>query len=129
MPPEIISMWKAECELRGVHPPTFMRSLIHEYLLGTREPRAVHHWSWRGKIYPAYRAGTHEPTVITQGARRALFHRSSSLGTSASAVVRGLVLEAMEGEHRDIPLVTAGMMYDDETRYNTVPLDPNRRPR
>jgi hypothetical protein len=67
--------------------------------------------------------------VITQGARRALFHRSSSLGASASAVVRGLVLEALEGEHRGIPLVSAGMMYDDETRYNTVPLDPNRRSR
>ncbi len=130
MPPEIVTAWKAECEVRGVHPPTFLRSLIHEYLLGTREPNAVRYWGWRGKIYRAPHAvRAIEPVVIPQGARRALFHRASSIGATASAVVRGLVLEALEGEHRNIPLMSAGMMYDDETRYNTVPLDPNRRPR
>jgi len=129
MPPEIHATWMAECALRGAHPPTLLRSLIHDYLMGSREPAPVRHWSWKGRHVSAYTKGSsvNEHTVITLGARRALMRRSRARGAQAANVVRALVLEAMAGEHRDIPQLTAAMMYDDETRYYTgdpLSLDP-----
>lgn len=129
MPPQIHAAWMAECELRSAHPPTFLRSLIHDYLMGSHEPASARRWFWKGKPLPTYVKGSsvNEHTVITLGARRALMRRSRARGAQAANVVRALVLEAMAGEHRDIPQLTAAMMYDDETRYYTgdpLSLDP-----
>jgi hypothetical protein len=134
MPTVVFAAWQAECELRGVHGPTFLRSLIHEYLLGAREPHPEHYWTWQGKLIRSYRGDgcQDERAAIPQGAKRALTVRAVGRGTRATPVVRALVLEALKGEHMGVPLVTSGMMYDDEARYNTgVPalLDRREAPR
>lgn len=127
MPPAIVEAWYAECERRGVHASTFLRSLIHAYLLGAREPDPVKYWRWQGKLHRAPKSEeTNAHTTIPQGARRAIGRRAAARGTKQTAIVRALVLEAMHGQHSGIPLVSSSMMYDDETRYNTVPLDPPR---
>lgn len=119
MPPDVFAAWKEECERRGVHGPALLRSLIHEYLLGTHEPQPLKTWVWKGKRLRGYRAHClKEAAVIPQGAKRALMRRAIGRGTQATLIVRGLVMEALSGGHAGIPLVQAGMMFDDEDRYN-----------
>jgi len=119
-PPEVFEVWRLECGRRGVHPPTFIRSLIHHYLLGTREPSPLQDWSWEGTLYRGYRSGrVSERAAIPHGAKRALIRRSTLLGTRSTHVVRALILGAMRGDYQSLPLVTSGMMYDDESRYYT----------
>jgi len=119
-PRVVFQAWRAECEIRAVHPTTFLRSLIHFYLLGSWEPEPVKHWAWEGKLYRFYKnERVSERAVITHGAKRALMRRASLRGTQATNIVRALILGAMRGEQQGLPLVTAGMMFDDESRYNT----------
>jgi hypothetical protein len=120
MPPVVHAAWLAECHRRGVHPPTFLRSLIHEYLRGTREPSAEAYWRWQGKLILKYhKIRIAEKAVIPHGAKRALGLRAAALGTTPIPVLRALVLEALAGEHHGIALVPSSMMFDDESRYNT----------
>lgn len=120
MPPDVFAAWKSECQTRGVHGPTLLRSLIHAYLLGTHEPQPLKTWVWNGRLLRGYRAHClKEAAVIPSGAKRALMRRALGRGTQATLIVRGLVMEALRGEHAGVPLVQAGMMFDDENRYNT----------
>jgi hypothetical protein len=121
MPPEIHEAWKAECERRGVYSPTMLRSLIHEYLLGAIEPQPQKYWVWQGQLLRAFRKKSFldERAVIPHGAKRALNLRAARIGTQPTHLVRALIMETLAGGHAGIPLMQAGMMYDDETRYNT----------
>lgn len=119
-PQPIFDAWRIECARRGVHASTFLRSLIHYYLLSSREPGALRDWVWEGQLYRGYtKGGVDERAVIPHGAKRALMRRASIQGTRSSHIVRALILAAMRGEYQSIPLVSAGMMYDDESRYYT----------
>lgn len=130
MPTVVFAAWNAECARRGVHPPTFLRSLIHSYLLGDREPEIAPHWMWRGELLREVATlATRERAVITHGAARALKRRAAARHTSMTGIMRGLVLEALAGQHMGIPLLSTAMMYDDENRYNLEVLDPHLPPR
>ena len=119
-PIPVFDAWRLECAHRGVHPAVFLRSLIDYYLLSTREHAPEPDWAWEGKLYKRYRSERlDEKAVITHGAKRALMRRATLRGARPSHVVRGLILGAMRGEYQSIPLVTAAMMYDDESRYYT----------
>jgi hypothetical protein len=58
-----------------------------------------------------------EKTLITHGAWRALRRRADRHGCAAAAILRALVLEVLDGEHRSVTLIDARVMYDDEDRY------------
>lgn len=119
MPREISKIWEGECRLRGVHGPAVMRSLIHFYLLGAREPAPEPQWRWNGRFYALNRkVDLEERATLPHGAKRALMHRSQLQNVPAACVVRALILEAMRGEHRRLPPIQAAQMFDDETRYN-----------
>lgn len=123
MPEEVFAAWKEECAFRGLDGPLLLRSMIHEYLLGEREVAPLDHWVWRGKKYMMggnkHRGKFLERSVIPHGAKRALTLRASLLGTTSAALVRALAVEALMGLHRDVALIEAARMFDDETRYNT----------
>jgi len=118
-PGQLFPLWTAECDLRGVTGATLLRSMIHAYLLGEAEPVSAPIWSWQGKVYRERRGGGHLEvrSVIPHGAKRALMRRAKKRGQTPTAIVRALVLDAMGGGQQ-VPLVTAGMMFDDESRYN-----------
>lgn len=120
MPEVVWRDWQKECEFRGVKGALLLRSLIHDYLLGSREPLAAGAWYWRGKRYKMGEKERNrflERAAMPHGARRALRTRAEWIGTTPTAVARALVIEAMSGLHRDVPLVETGMMFDDERRY------------
>jgi hypothetical protein len=120
MPEVILKAWEEECNYRDVDGPVFLRSLIHSYLLGSREPEPREAWRWKGQRFtmPASdRDRFREKATIPIGAKRALTVRAIRLGTQSTRIVRALVTEALAGGHRGIPLVETAMMYDDEERY------------
>lgn len=130
IPIEIFPFWKDECEFRGIEGSVLLRSIIHAYLLSKYEPQDVlTGWRWKGKRYKTPQSQQRgkvglERTVIPQGAKRALARRARRSGTTSTAIVRGLVLEALRGLHRVIPLVEPAMMWDDEGRYEASPEGP-----
>jgi hypothetical protein len=121
IPQVVFVAWKAECDFRGVDGAALVRSLIHEYLLGEREPEPMVAWLWDGKRHRmgdrAFRMQYMERPVVTHGARRALARRADRRGVPSITIIRALMLEAMTGGHRDVALVESTMMFDDETRY------------
>ncbi len=119
-PVPVFEAWRLECDRRGAHPATFLRSLIHHYLLGRREPVPLNEWVWEGKLLrPGLKDRLAEKAVIPHGAKRALLRRATLRGTRPTPIVRALIIGAMRGEYQSVPLVTSGMMYDDESRYYT----------
>jgi len=112
--------WTVECEFRQVTGPVLLRSLIHSYLLGTREPTPLAAWYYQGVRHPSGGPERHkhyERSTIPHGAKRALTRRAVAQGTIPMNVVRALVLEVLAGQHRQIRFVETSMMYDDESRY------------
>lgn len=118
-PREILDAWNEECARRGVLGPTLLRSLIHAYLLGGREPELAPSWVLDGKLLRDDRSlKLDERAVVSHGAKHALMRRAAVRNTKSMRIVRALMLEALRGEHMGVPLVSAGMMFEDETRYN-----------
>jgi hypothetical protein len=125
MPPPVHEAWKSECDFRGVDSTLLIRSMLHEYLLGAREPPPLVAWAWRGQVYRmgdrAKRMLHVERTAVPHGARRALSRRAERSGVPKIAIIRALMVEALEGDHRGVALVESSMMFDDETRYFQPP--------
>jgi hypothetical protein len=126
MPGELFRLWKDECAYRGIEGSTLLRALIHSYLLSSYEPTSpVTGWYWKGSRYrmgdAQIRRDFLERAVIPQGAKRALRRRAARFGGTSVGIVRALVLEAMAGKHRKVPVIDAGMMFDDEDRYYQGP--------
>ena len=121
LPAVIHRAWRDECKFRGIESGTLLRSLISDYLLGSREPMPLRHWMYQGRTYrmgdAQKRAQGLLRATIPQGARRALVYRASVVGAKPTSVARALVLEALQGLHRGIALIEAQSMYDDERRY------------
>ena len=119
--PEIVKKdWREECEWRGVDPPALLRSCIHEYLLHDREPeQLLGYWFYKDRKRACSKKTNefNEKVLITHGAWRALRRRADRHGCASTAIMRALVLEVLAGQHRNVPLVDARTMYDDEDRY------------
>lgn len=118
-PRDVRDAWNEECVRRGVQGPTLLRSVIHAYLLGGREPDPAPSWVLRGRLVPDDRSTKlDERAVISHGAKHALMRRAAVRNTKSMRIVRALMMEVLRGEHMGVPLVSAGMMFEDETRYN-----------
>jgi hypothetical protein len=121
MPATVHEAWKIECDFRGIDSTLLIRSMLHEYLLGEREPAPMVAWVWRDQAYrmgdQAKRMQHVERAAVPHGARRALARRAERLGVPSLAIIRALIVEALDGGHRHVPLVESSMMFDDETRY------------
>jgi hypothetical protein len=131
MPEEVFQAWKHEAMRRGIDGSALLRSLIHAYLLGTWQPSEVpKKWVWRGRGYtvsPGTWKKAHgsrypfrERALVPPGAQRAMVRRARELGTTPSAIVRALVIAAIDGVWAtpgSIAIVDCTAMYDDENRY------------
>lgn len=128
MPEVVFRAWRAHAEDRGVDPQALLRSVIHHYLLGSDEPSTLlRQWIWQGKTYVSqerkwereHKAGYpfRERALLTNGVKRALERRAQRLNCTAAALVRGIVLDTLDGKHPRIKIVDARTLYDDETKY------------
>lgn len=120
MPPEVYEAWKEEVAARGFLDDTaLLRSVLHSYLLTSREPSKIsRQWHFEGRVLSAKHHSQRCRPLITQGAHRALRIRAAKAGCRPYAILRGLVLDVIDGHYQGVPLIDAERMYDDEKRYN-----------
>ncbi len=126
---EVWHAWRDWCESQYAEPNALLRGLVHFYLLGTWEPQwLAPQWRLKGKAYPL---GDHkayvkkhgaawpyrEKALVTPGAKRALTFRAERLHTGVSTLLRGLVLEVLEGGLRSVVPMNARAMWADVDRY------------
>lgn len=130
VPKPVFDDWLAYCQTRDLPPSVVLRSLIHTLLSGPENP------SWTGRAW-WYRGKTHRlsnyaevakrgwwpynaKTDVTPGAARALALRAQALGCTYTGLVRGAIIDLLEGRTQRLNVVTsASSMWEDETRYWT----------
>jgi hypothetical protein len=118
--PELYPIWTLRCEEFGAQPSAVVRSLIHAYLLGSREPKLARGWYWDGVYYAEERKNAYwVAALISQGARYALQRRARSVGTTPHTIHRALCTEFMEGRWPKLTIVDAKTMWHDPDRYFT----------
>lgn len=136
MPEKVFDDWHTWCELQQATSNALMRGIIHVYLLGNWEPAWVSsHWRYKGKTLLIPRKGYEEKhhaawpfrerVLVTRGAMDALGFRANRTNVRFTAIVRGLLLELLEGRYKNVIPRDARSMFDDTTRYtrhlNSVP--------
>lgn len=128
MPEAVLRDWEAYCQLRGLESGMLLRSIIHHLLLSpTNPPWTGRGWLYRGRLVRmsgnVYRAqGKKWPwsvhTRITYGSLQALRRRALASNAKGTALIRGFVIELLEGRLTRLTLVTTlEEMYEDPDRY------------
>lgn len=129
--PEVIQAdWQRYCQLRDLSSSVLLRSVIHTLLSGPENPTWTGKgWWYRGRMhrlsnYKKVAAKGWWPhnakTDLTPGAVRALTIRADTLGCSYTALVRGAMIDLLEGRTRRLNIVTSvATMWEDENRYWT----------
>lgn len=125
MPAELFDLWHSWCESQHCTSNALGRGLIHAYLLGTWEPAHLgQHWVYKGKVMTVPRKNYTEAAwpyreriFVTRGAKAALVFRARRQHTTMTALVRGLMLEVLEGRYRTVIPKDARSMFDDVDRY------------
>ena len=128
IPPRVHADLIAYCDTRKIPPSTLLRSLIHWLLLRRELPAACSgkYWIYRGKreqicrrrSETTGRRATSVDTLVTAGAKQALIRRARKRGVAVSALVRGAVMELLEGRIKRLYVVTnVKEMWDDPDRY------------
>lgn len=126
-PPKVLIDWKAYCTYRDIKSSTLLRSLIHSLLSGPKDPDYVsNRWRYRGRLVtvPPHEHSKTTPyrldSLISPGSRRALGLRAKRRGCTKTALVRGQVLELLEGKLSSFEIISGPMaMHEDETKYWT----------
>lgn len=122
--PEVVfKHWRAVASAQKLESALLMRGLIEALLLGGRLPTwAGRFWFFRGKKYDiTIPQGTNWPwkvyTEISRGADRALEDIARVNKTTKTALVRGQVLDYLEGKTHRVVLLNSSAMAGDSERY------------
>jgi len=130
LPKALNDDWLAYCRARDLSSSVVLRSIIHTLLSGPENP------GWTGRSW-WYRGKTHRlsnfkevaakgwwpynaKTDVTPGAFRALVLRAQRLRCTYTGLVRGAIIDLLEGRTKRLNVVTvASEMWEDENRYWT----------
>lgn len=122
--------WRIYCESRELTSAVLLRSLIHGLLSRVEQPSWLGpYWHYRGQKQAICleRRGQRGKyltvlcTDITRGASHALVRRANNSNVLPSALVRGAILDLLEGRTTELTiLVLPGEMWDDADRYYTL---------
>lgn len=133
MPQSIFEDYRQYCAIRGLPGAVVLRSVVHTLLSGPENPR----WTGRGWFYRGQpvRMGNYAEVAaahggawpwnvkadVSDGAYRALIQRAEHLGCTYTALLRGALIELLEGRLTRLLIVTSSAsMWADETRYWTL---------
>jgi hypothetical protein len=106
-----------------------LRSLVHRLLTLPEPPSHLRdkRWVYRGQQLRlcTERGGTGRGRFVTSitaevtpGAKQALVRRSRALGVRPTSLVRGAIIDLLEGRTKQLVIVgTVGDMWDDPDRY------------
>jgi hypothetical protein len=130
LPKVVNDDWLAYCHARDMSGSVVLRSIIHTLLSGPENP------TWTGRTW-WYRGKTHRlsnyaevaargwwpynaKTDVSPGAGRALMLRAQRLGCTYTGLVRGAIIDLLEGRTKRLIVVAgAAAMWEDESRYWT----------
>lgn len=120
MPPVILAAWRAWVSTLKISSSALIRSLVHHFLLSGQRPITIDHgWLYRGVTYRAT-GEEHDRKVITRvtrGARTALEHYADLWHVDVTRIVRGLMVDLLEGRVQRLKIVAYGEMWGDPKRY------------
>ena len=130
LPKAVNDDWLAYCRARDLSGSVVLRSIIHTLLSGPENPTWTGRtWWYRGKMhrlsnYKVVAAKGWWPynakTDVTPGAARALTLRAERIGCTYTGLVRGAIIDLLEGRTKRLNVVTvASAMWEDENRYWT----------
>jgi hypothetical protein len=129
MPKDVHQDWLLYCRTRDLPASTVLRSLVQTLLSGPENPTWLGRvWRYRGRMlrlvgYKEFmRSGWpyNVKTDVPEGAVRALTIRASGLGCTMTALVRGAVIDLLEGRTKRLNIVNSpDAMWEDENRYWT----------
>lgn len=120
VPPVILAAWRAWVGQLQVSGSALLRSLVHQFLLTGQRPVTLDHgWLYRGVTYRATEEEhkTKVITRVTRGAQTALEHYADVWHVDATRIVRGLVIDLLEGRVQRLKIVAYGEMWGDPKRY------------
>lgn len=132
MPLRVHEDWTAYLQLRDVNRAVLLRSLIHALLTSSENPRWLGRgWVYRGRreVMEGYKAYTSRKkgwpyyalTVIPMGVHLALQRRAAVSLTTPTGLVRGQILELLEGRLTKISMINStAQLYEDPDRYITL---------
>jgi len=128
LPKVVHEDWKKYCESRELTQAAMLRSLIHYVLCRPDSPTWLSdHWRYHGRVHRIcnVRGGKHGKgrfitsvqTDLTPGANEALKMRARDASVEASGLVRGAIIDLLEGRIKKLPVVHSRQMWDDPARY------------
>lgn len=123
MPRSLHAEWREFCAARQVEPGTVFRSIIHHFLLDPKRPSSTSRkWIYRGKVLPMdWMKKEHlklkARARITRGAQIALDTHADAWGVPPSAVLRGLLMDFLEGKILRMKMVAFSELWGDAERY------------
>lgn len=124
MPEAVWKDWSAYCERRQLAPAVLLRSLVHCFLNQQANPSWVAaYWRYRGQILHISKRKTWPWKAfarVPRGVEIALTRRAKAIGTTRAALLRGIIIDMLEGRTTRIPLIAARAMWNDPERYVQV---------
>jgi hypothetical protein len=134
LPWEVYEDWLAYCRARQLSKSVLLRSVIHRMLSVPTQPGHVGKgWIYRGQALKACckrnigrggkrgRLMTSISTELTHGAHEALVRRARKSGVPCAGLLRGAVLDLLEGRTKQLVVMSrVDELWDDPTRYWTL---------
>lgn len=127
MPEEIFKLWKRTLELQGLEGGLLLRGLIQVLLTSAKKPTWTNNW-WMvgGKRYNMgnNRKGQNWPwkvkALISRGADRALVQIADHHRTTKTSLIRGQVIDYLEGRSPKVILMPSDAMANDPKKYTNL---------
>lgn len=115
--------WNRVAAARKIEGPLLLRGLIQALLLSGQPPTTTHtFWFYRGVAMPIPSGIKSKwpwriEASISRGADKALDDIANRLGCSKTALVRGQVVDFLEGRTKRVVLISSSQMYNDPRKY------------
>lgn len=119
-PPEVFRYWEQYCQTLQIAKSAFLRSLVHQFLIAgaPRPTTTTSAWIFRGNVYRQRLADRQTiRAIVTRGVQIALDHYADEWHVKPSAILRGLVLDALEGKTKRLKIVAFSELWGDPDRY------------
>ena len=127
MPEEVFKLWERTVALQGLKGGLLLRGLIQVLLVNAKVPTWTQNW-WMlgGKRHNMgnNKKGQNWPwkvkTLISRGADRALVQIADHHKTTKTSLVRGQVIDYLEGRARRVILMPSEAMANDPKKYTNL---------
>lgn len=125
VPEEVLKVLRDYARLRSLTMDTMLRSVVHDLLMSPTLPetRGQGWFVWGQRFTIRHERPLLAKAWITHGAHRALQRRAQFSGSSASGLVRAVIIDILEGRRSEFQIIAGpAAMWDDETRYFVPPV-------